>query len=38
MADFDTVECATCGEPFKASPDANAAQTEARSPACEPAS
>jgi len=37
MSDFDTFECSSCGESFKAYPDANVAQTEACSPACETA-
>lgn len=35
MSDFDTLECSSCGASFKAYPDANAAQKEACSPACE---
>ncbi|MFB6156532.1 MAG: hypothetical protein ABEJ34_01655 [Haloferacaceae archaeon] len=35
MTDFDTVECAVCGEAFKSLPGANAAETRTCSPACE---
>ncbi len=37
MSDFDTFDCANCGESFKAYPDSNAAEKEACSPACETA-
>ena len=33
-SDFDTYTCSTCGDEFKAYPDANAAQREFCSPAC----
>lgn len=35
MSAFETIECANCGDEFKAHPDANAAQREACSPSCE---
>jgi DNA-directed RNA polymerase subunit RPC12/RpoP len=34
MSEFDTYECTTCGDEFKAYPDSNAAQEAACSPAC----
>jgi hypothetical protein len=35
VSDFDTFECDSCGDDFKALPEANAAQKELCSPACE---
>jgi hypothetical protein len=37
MADFETFECANCGDDFKALPSAQAAETGYCSPACETA-
>ncbi|ELZ15211.1 hypothetical protein C477_18535 [Haloterrigena salina JCM 13891] len=34
MSDFETVSCSSCGDEFKAYPDANAAQRGFCSPAC----
>ena len=37
MPDFETYECANCGESFTAQSGANAAQNGCTSPACETA-
>jgi hypothetical protein len=35
MPDFETFECVNCTDSFRALPEANAAQRELCSPACE---
>lgn len=35
MSEFETFECTSCGETFKAYPDANAAENNYCSPSCE---